>query len=106
MYLRELINELERHDPTKVVPLGFANPHSYRGYYNDLAFEPAHDVTIGSMLACAKSALGSTYEGYKGGDFKMGEWTTCWFASYGACGETIGHHLLRFMLDAARGGAS
>lgn len=54
---------------------GFANPHSYRGYYDQLAFEPAYGVTIGSMLDAAKSAVGAIYYGYKGGSYRMGKWT-------------------------------
>jgi hypothetical protein len=72
MTLNELIRYLEKEDPKKVVAIGFNNPHSYRGYYEDLAFEPAKNITVGEMLDCAKGALGKTYEGYKGGEYKMG----------------------------------
>lgn len=53
--LGELIEELERHDPNLRLPLGFTEPHSYRGYYDQLAFQPAADVTIGEMLADART---------------------------------------------------
>ena len=98
MTLEELITALEAHDPAKVVSRGFAKPHSYRGDYCDLAFEPAANVTVGSMLADARSALGATFQGYKGGDYTMDEYTDCWLAEYGCCGETIGLLLLKFML--------
>ena len=98
MTLGELIKFLEAHDPERIVPIGFAEPHSYRGYYEDLAFEPARDVTVGSMLACARDALGKTFEGYKGGDFKMGEYADVWLANYGHTGEGIGPVLLSYMV--------
>jgi len=98
MFLGELIKFLEARDPKRVVPLGFAEPHSYRGFYNDLAFEPAKDVTVGSMLACARDALGRTFQGYKGGDYKMGEYTDVWLAEYSYTGERIGPILLSFMV--------
>jgi hypothetical protein len=98
MTLGELITALEAADPEQTVRHGFTNPHSYRGSYYDLAFEPAWDVTVGDMLADARSALGATFEGYKGGDFVMGEHADCWLASWGNLGETIGPLLLELML--------
>ena len=100
MILKDLIATLEAADPEQVLPLGFGNPHSYRGYYDDLAFEPLADVTVGSMLADARHALGSTFEGWKGGDFTMTEYTDCWLARHGAAGEGIGSVLLALMLSA------
>jgi hypothetical protein len=98
MHLKQLIETLEKHDPAKRVPLGFGRPHSYRGYYSDLAFEPVENTTVGGMLTAARSAMGATYTGYKGGEYQMDEWTTCWLANYGDCGEGIGPVLLRYML--------
>ncbi|MFF1417618.1 hypothetical protein [Streptomyces sp. NPDC058280] len=99
MSLDELIKALEAVDPATVVRRGFHNPHSYRGYYHDLAFEPAFNVTVGEMLADARSARGETYEGWKGGDFKMSGHTDCWLSEEGTCsGETLGRTLVRYML--------
>ncbi|MFD0855939.1 hypothetical protein ACFQ07_27115, partial [Actinomadura adrarensis] len=100
MTLAELIAALEAADPNLVVPEGFTNPHSYRGYYHQLAFEPASNVTVASMIEAAHSALGETFEGYKGGYYTMREDTDCWLASWGACGEEITPELLRTMLAA------
>jgi hypothetical protein len=97
MVLKELIEALEKADPAKVVPCGFKNPHSYRGYYRDLAFEPALRITAGEMLAAAKSALGQTYQGWKGGDYTMESYTPVWLAEMGSCGESIGPILLSYM---------
>lgn len=66
--------------------------------YDELAFEPARDVPVSEMLSSARSALNSTYTGYKGGEYKMDEWTDCWLAHYGCTGETIGPYLLGFMI--------
>jgi hypothetical protein len=59
---------------------------SYRGYYDDLAFEPAHNATIGAMLAHAEDAMGREFEGYKGGWYKATPETRCWIADWG---ETV-----------------
>lgn len=100
--LAGLIDRLQREADERgtdvSVPLGFGNAHSYRGYYADLAFEPKRYVTVGSMLREARAALGQTFQGYKGGDFKMGACTDCWLAKYGETGETIGPVLLELLL--------
>jgi hypothetical protein len=111
MTLGALIAHLSRADGTLVVPVGFARPHSYRGYYHDLAFEMEPNTTVGAMLEAARSALGSTYRGWKGGDFTMGEHTDVYLvAEEGECGEGIGPVLLGYMLGTiahpAAGGAT
>ncbi len=50
------------------------------------------------MLDCAKSSLGQTFRGYKGGDYTMSAHTDVWLAFYGSTGETIGPVLLGYML--------
>lgn len=98
MYLKDLIAFLEKRNPNTHVRFGFGRGDSYRGYYQDLAFEPKMNTTVGQMLREAKIALGGTYGGYKGGEFRMTEYTDCWLAYWGQEGETIGPVLLAFML--------
>ena len=98
MTLGELIIVLRKESPSKVVKLGFNNPNSYRGYYDQLAFELARKVSVSSMLRCAEESLGKVFEGYKGGDFKMDEWTEVWLAAYGSCGDQLSGLLLEYML--------
>lgn len=99
MGLGELIEFLEKQDPEKVVPLGFGKPHSYRGIYEDLAFEPVENVTIGEMLRDAKYALGKTFYGYKGGEYTMHEYSDVWISPYGeGGGQKIGDILMRYMV--------
>jgi len=98
MYLKELIEFLEERNPDIVCPLGFSNPDSYRGSYDQLAFAPTENVTVGEMLVDAKSALGTMYYGYKGGEYVMDEYTECWLAKYGYTGESIGEVLLKYMV--------
>ncbi len=98
--LESLINVLEDEPADKRVKVGFKNPHSYRGYYHDLAFEVTEDVTVGEMLADARSALGATYQGWKGGDYIMREHTSVWLVPEEGCsGETIGALLLHLLLQ-------
>lgn len=102
MTLAELITALEAADPERVCPIGFADPHSYRGNCRYLAFEPAANVTVADMLASARSANGTTYEGWKGGDYTMGPSTNVHLATRGECGEEIGPVLLRYMLGTVK----
>lgn len=99
MSLSTIIDRLKKEDPARIVAHGFHNPHSYRGDYEQLAFEPTENVTVGSMLACAESALGATYSGYKGGEYTMHGFTDCWLAEYGCTSEDmLGPRLLDAML--------
>jgi hypothetical protein len=99
MMLLDIIETLEKYDPAAIVPLGFGEPHSYRGYYDKLAFEPVENTTVGKMLTAAKKAEGATYTGYKGGEYKMTGYTDCYLATWGDTGDEIGPILLRLMLQ-------
>lgn len=98
MTLGELIERLEKESPAKVIRNGFTKPHSYRGYYDELAFVPTCDVSVGDMLRDARSARNVGFGGWKGGVFLMNDYTTCWLANIGCCGEQLGSRLLNYML--------
>jgi hypothetical protein len=87
--LGEVISHLEKLPRDMIVSNGFGNPHSYRGIYADLAFEPKSNTTVGKMLDEAKTAVGEVYEGYKGGNFEMGLYSDCWLAEFGCSGVPI-----------------
>ena len=66
------------------------DPGSYRGYYEDLCFERSPGTRPASeLLADCKAAMGKVFEGYKGGDYVMGELTPLWVATYGCCGDRL-----------------
>lgn len=90
MTLGDMIKALETMPPDMKVD-GFDNPHSYRGYYCDLAFERLSDrrITAAFTLALLKDTMGRIFHGYKGGEYMMGESTPVWFAEWGSCGEKI-----------------
>jgi hypothetical protein len=52
-------------------------------------FEPGLNLTVGAMLNAARSAIGTVYEGYKGGSYRMSEYTHAWLASWGDVGEPL-----------------
>lgn len=57
--------------------------HSYRGYYDQLAFGYNDEVTMSAseFLSMCNDAVGKTFSGYKGGEFKMGLDTPLWVAN-------------------------
>ena len=89
MTLGEMIATLEdMHSIARID--GLSEPHSYRGYYEDLAFEPTGGIMrVGELLNLCKSAMGKAYEGYKGGTFVMGEMTPVWVAYNGQTGKRL-----------------
>jgi hypothetical protein len=100
--LGRVIFELERMPPEGKPSWGFKEPHSYRGYYECLAFRPAEDRTVGEMLADAKSAVGSFHEGYKGGWFEMELGTECYLANWGDTGVPLTLDFFDYMWKSLR----
>ena len=66
--MRRLAKEEDR---DRVVAEGFGAANSYRWDHEQIAFEPAANVTIGSMLNHVYAAIGKLFEGYKGGNYTM-----------------------------------
>lgn len=96
--LGELIAELERLPEKAVIELDFGGAvpttlDSYRGYYDQLALGytgeyGATTPTVGSLLAELKSAVGKTFQGWKGGDYVMTEKTNIFIANPGCTSDT------------------
>ena len=90
MTLGKFIYELEKLPQDKQIT-NLCSPHSYRGYYSDLAFEEGEGTrTVADLLNQVNTeCLGQTFIGYKGGDFYMDIHTPLWIAEYGSCGDKI-----------------
>lgn len=86
--LGELITALGKVDEN--AEINFGNPHSYRGYYADLALEPLDKpITVCLLIQDLNHVLDKTLEGYKGGDFLMSADTPVWIAHYGCTGKAM-----------------
>jgi hypothetical protein len=84
--LGSLIRALEAFGPKEEI-VGLGSLMSYRGYYCDLAFEPESSPrAVEDILADCRAAMGRVFQGYKGGDYLMGETTPLWVAPYGSGG--------------------
>lgn len=73
---------------------------SWRGSYNELALgykltgydsQNGHmdEITLPHLIDELTSAIGKTFEGWKGGDFKMSKNTPVWVANRGNSGDTV-----------------
>lgn len=87
--LAGLIEQLEKLDGKREI-FGIGYAMSYRGYYCDLAFAPVDETrTVDDLLRTSKKLIGSTFTGYKGGDYLMDEHTPLWIADYGDSGYKL-----------------
>jgi hypothetical protein len=86
--LGELITALGKVDPE--AEINFGNPHSYRGYYADLALEPLDKpITVCLLIQDLNHVLDRELTGYKGGEFTMSADTPVWVAHYGCTGKAM-----------------
>lgn len=75
-----------------LMPTGFG---SYRGDYGNLALGfreldgRTKAMTVAELIEECEEADGQTYQGYKGGDFKMSGNTPVWVANYGDSTGTV-----------------
>ena len=89
MTLGGLIARLQQLDQSLEME-GLYGPHSFRGYYCDIAFERGdHKLKVSEVLQTVRRCKGKTFVGYKGGNFKMVKDTPVWIAAYGGCGPRL-----------------
>lgn len=91
MGLAALIKYLEELPKETVLSFGIGNPHSYRGYYEDLCVEIDDSRTENpeSWLKVLRSVHGEVLQGYKGGDFVMEDYSDVYLGEYGSSGGTV-----------------
>jgi hypothetical protein len=85
--IEQLYRFIKQFPEDRVCKNGFTNPHSYRGYYDEVAFEPVDDVTVKHMLDCIHRAINETFHGWKGGEYRYEPGTPVHIAFQGCCSE-------------------
>lgn len=86
--LGELIDGLKQADPEALI--GLHNPHSYRGYYSDLALEPTEAlIKVSQLITQLEAVIDTELTGYKGGEFLMSADTPVWISYYGNTGPAL-----------------
>jgi hypothetical protein len=95
--LGNFIDALESLNPKGAISYAFGwlvptTFHSARGSYSEVALGwkvgDYREVKVADLLELAKAADGATYEGWKGGDYKMKRDTRMWIENYGDGGGT------------------
>ena len=86
--LGELLDGLRQADPEGLVYL--TDPHSYRGYYSDLALEPTTTpIKVNQLIDQLEAVIDTELTGYKGGKFLMSADTPVWVSPYGTTGSAL-----------------
>lgn len=76
--------------PSETIVAGLCNAHSYRGYYDCLAFsEGIGSTTASILLERCYACVGKEFTGYKGGRFVMRRSTPIFVANWGECGKQL-----------------
>lgn len=97
--IEEALSILREYPFDRVVRDGFSSPASWRGAYSELAVEPDEGVTVWHMIDTLTLAIGTTYYGYKGGEFTMSKHSEVHLANWGELGEPLTPRVLRYMLE-------
>jgi len=96
----ELKDFLDRFPDGRICKYGFSSPHSFRGYYDEAAVEPCHDVTIAEMKAVIDTLLTDTFVGWKGGDFNYNILTPIHFSRIGYA-DDLDQEMVQIILSIA-----
>lgn len=76
MNLKELKEYLESFDKGTVFNFGLSNPFSWRGSYDEVAFNIVEEKTSKEdILSKIEMAYTQTFYGYKGGEYRYNEYT-------------------------------
>lgn len=80
MTLKELKDYIESFNDGKVFEFGISEPFSWRGIYAEVAFDLVmSSMTKQEMMSHIQMAYDNTFYGYKGGDYRYGDYTEIHF---------------------------
>jgi hypothetical protein len=99
MMLGEVIAILESLDPDRVLKNGFHFAHSYRGYYDQVAFVPIEGITVRAVLMACWDALTGTFTGWKGGEYAYSICTPVNIAYEGQTGHPLTQDVFHCMIS-------
>jgi hypothetical protein len=94
MNISEIITELSRFDGSTSVTMKYNHVEgnwgdlaSYRGYYSEMSVDSGDGVAdVSYVIKALSEAIGGTFNGYKGGNYKMLGSTKLYWAEYGCLG--------------------
>lgn len=74
-------------DDSFMFSYGINSVHSYRGYYDQVAFGCGSNVSVEFVKSLVNSALSQTFVGWKCGEYRYDGNTLCNLAEEGCCGD-------------------
>jgi len=84
MELKDFKQHIENAEKGKTFEYGISNPFSWRGSYDEVAFEILEiPMTREEMLIRIQKAYDDVFYGYKGGEYRFSDWTTVNFEDSG-----------------------
>ena len=99
LVLGNVMDTLESLPMERECLLGFEHAHSYRGYYEDLAFVRSTKTrAISELCSDLRRACGGRFYGWKGGEYQMDRECWVWIAEVGCEGAPLTRKLLAEML--------
>ena len=81
-----------------VLSIGLGKNMSYRGSYDEVAFEPQRNLTISECIQNVENCIDTTMFGYKGGEYECTKDTNANIAFYGSCGTPITSFVMNILL--------
>ena len=98
--VKNILEILRNENQNDILKRGFKNPHSYRGYYDELGVEMTYDCKIEHMVRDLEKAIdGRSFTAWKGGEYTYDENTNVYLADEGFCGLELSIRLLQDMLN-------
>lgn len=84
MNLEQLKNHIESFPADYQFKYGLSKPFSWRGSYDEVAFAIVGSMSKEEVLENINLAYTETFYGYKGGEYKYGDWTDVNFEEEGS----------------------
>lgn len=98
MTVGEILHRLRRIHPGGPTRWSLGLPHSYRGYYDQVAVTVhAHESTVSEAIDVIERCL-ATFAGWTSGEYTMREDTPVWVAAAGKTGFPLTERFFELLL--------
>lgn len=84
-------------DDTFIFEYAFSSPHSYRGYYEDVAFELSSSKSVQHIKDCVFTAYDATFTGWKGGEYSYWDDTLVHLSYRGHADDDYGSEFMELV---------
>lgn len=100
MELKQLEDHIKSFNKGHIFSFGLSKPFSWRGSYDEVAFSLIKaDATREEILENIRIAYTHTFYGYKGGEYKYGDYTPVNFEEEGSRNYSDGEYTSRMIAE-------